>query len=140
MGRMLRRAAAAAALLSVVSLGALGACAIAPAMRSPLRERLATTGTSDVEAAARGCLAKQGWKVDAVGSYSGGAMVVTAGKAKDQTSVYIYPPEQKPRITGGPDAGDPFWKCLGGELARGDKDDTKGEGKGSDDKPASASP
>lgn len=115
------------------------ACATAPAMRSPLRERLATTGTSDVEAAARSCLGKEGWKVDTVGSYSGGAMVVTAGKAKDQTSVYIYPPEQKPRITGGPDGSDPFWKCLGGELAgaaKGDEGDKSGTGK-DDDKPAS---
>jgi len=114
------------------------ACATAPAMRSPLRERLATTGTSDVEAAARACLAKEGWRVDSVGSYSGGAMVVSAAKAKDQTAVYIYPPEQKPRITGGPDEGDPFWKCLGGELGPADKgaDADKGSDKAA---PASSS-
>jgi len=105
------------------------ACATAPAMRSPLRERLATSGSSDVEAAVRSCLAKQGWKVDPVGSYSGGAMVVSATKAKDMTAVYVYPPEQKPRVTGGPDDGDPFWKCLGGELAGGDKPADKGEDK-----------
>jgi hypothetical protein len=106
----------------------LAACATAPSMRSPLRERLANSGNSDVEAAARGCLSKEGWKVDTVGSYSGGAMVVSAYKAKDQTDVYIYPPEQHPRITGGPDAGDPFWKCLGGELGgAGDKNADSGD-------------
>lgn len=107
------------AVLPVLVLLTLAACATAPAMRSPLREKLATSGTSDVEAAVRACLAKQGWKVDAVGSYSGGAMVVSAAKAKDVTQVYVYPPEQKPRITGGPDDGNPFWKCLGGELSGG---------------------
>jgi hypothetical protein len=123
--------------LPVLCLVSLAACATAPAMRSPLRERLATSGTSDVEAAVRACLAKQGWKVDSIGSYSGGAMVVSAAKVKDVTQVYVYPPEQKPRITGGPDDGDPFWKCLGGELAGGgDKPADKGDDKGEDKAPA----
>jgi hypothetical protein len=113
--------------LAVLPVLLVAACATAPAMRSPLRERLATTGTSDVEAAVRACLTKQGWKVDTVGSYSGGAMVVSATKAKDMTAVYVYPPEQKPRITGGPDDGDPFWKCVGGELAGGGDKTDKGD-------------
>jgi hypothetical protein len=97
----------------------LASCATAPSARSPLREALATTGTSDVESAVRTCLVQNGWRVDDVGSYAGGSNVVTAYKAKDQTDVYIHAPDQKPRITGGPDDGNPFWKCLGGELAGG---------------------
>jgi hypothetical protein len=108
-------------------------CASAPSARSPLREKLAGAGTSDVETAVRSCLVQNGWKVDEVGSYAGGSNVVTAYKAKDQTDVYIHDPDQKPRITGGPDDGNPFWKCLGGELAAGgaSKDKTKD---GPDDK------
>ena len=94
-------------------------CASAPSARSPLREKLAGAGTSDVETAVRSCLVQNGWKVDEVGSYAGGSNVVTAYKAKDQTDVYIHDPDQKPRITGGPDDGNPFWKCLGGELGGG---------------------
>jgi hypothetical protein len=87
--------------------------------------------SSDVETAVRTCLVQNGWKVDEVGSYAGGSNVVTAYKAKDQTDVYIHDPDQKPRITGGPDDGNPFWKCLGGELGGGgaakdqDKDQDK---------------
>jgi hypothetical protein len=88
-----------------------------PATHSPLRERLAKADTSTVEEAARACLAKGGWKVDPVGGLAEGANVVTASNAKERTDVYIQAPEVKPRVTGGPDYGDPFWNCLGSELA-----------------------
>jgi hypothetical protein len=117
------------------------ACSTPPSARSPLREALANVGTSDVEAAVRTCLAEQGWKVDDVGSVSSGSNVVTAYKAKDQTDVYIHPADQKPRITGGPDDGSPFWKCLGGQLKGVDADksektdkDKADKDKGSDNK------
>lgn len=124
----------------------LAACSTAPAARAPLRDALAKAETSDVESAVRGCLTQGGWKVDDVGGYSGGANVVTAYKAKDQTDVYIYGAETKPRITGGPDDGNPFWKCLGSELGGGgdkpkegdkpspdkDKDKDPDKGAGSD--------
>jgi len=114
----------------------LAACATAPAARSPLRDVLAKAGSSDVESAVRTCLTQGGWKVDDVGSVSGGSNVVTAYKAKDQTDVYIHPADQKPRITGGPEDANPFWKCLGGELggAGGDKDDKGDKDKPKDDK------
>jgi hypothetical protein len=106
----------------------LAACSVSPAAKAPLRDALAKAEMTDVESAVRGCLTQGGWKVDDVGSYSGGANVVTAYKAKDQTDVYIYGADQKPRITGGPDDSNPFWKCLGTELAGGgggDKDADK---------------
>jgi hypothetical protein len=99
---------------------ALTACSIfssSPATKNPLRASLAASDTSRVEDAARVCLRKGGWKVDPVGGDSAGANVVTAMKAKDETKFYIQPPEVIPRVTGGPDYDDPFWSCLGGELA-----------------------
>jgi hypothetical protein len=117
------------------------ACATAPSAQSPLREALANADSSDVDAAVRSCLTEGGWKVDDVGSVSSGSNVVTAYKAKDQTDVYVHPADQKPRITGGPDSGSPFWKCLGAALgkgpAAGDKSDdhSKDHEKGTD-KPA----
>jgi len=107
-------------LLGAVVLAA--ACSTAPAARSPLREQLAGADTPAVEQAARACLQKSGWKVDPIAGLSGGANVVTAFKAKEQTDVYIYPPQTKPRITGGPDYGDKFWTCLGRELGGGGDD------------------
>jgi hypothetical protein len=89
-----------------------------PATRGALHDRLTGADTSRIEDATRACLTKGGWKVDPVGSLSGGANVVTAAKAKSDTSVYIQPPEVSPRITGGPDYDDPFWSCLGEELAK----------------------
>jgi hypothetical protein len=103
-----------AAFALVVPLAA--ACATTPALRSPLREQLASADTPTVEQATRACLKNAGWKVDPVGGLSGGANVVTAFKAKDQTDVYIYPEKTSPRITGGPDYKDGFWMCLGHEL------------------------
>jgi len=100
------------------------ACATAPSARSPLREALAKADTSDVDSAVRTCLTQDGWKVEEVGSISSGSNVVTAYKAKDQTDVYIHPPDQKPRITGGPEDASPFWKCLGGQLGGGAGDKT----------------
>ncbi len=106
------------ALPGLLGLGlvALASCAIAPAARSPLQEELAKSDNPTIEQAARACLNKAGWKVDPIGGVSGGANVVTAYKAKEQTDVYIYPPPTKPRITGGPDYEDAFWGCLGREL------------------------
>lgn len=93
--------------------------ATSPATHSPLRERLAAADTSRVEEAARACLAKGGWKVDPVGGLAEGANVVGAYNAKERTDVYIQAPEMKPRITGGPDYDNPFWKCLERDLASG---------------------
>jgi hypothetical protein len=90
-----------------------------PATRNPLRDRLASADMSTIEDAARDCLTKEGWKVDPVGGLAEGANVVTAANAKGRTDVYIQGAEVKPRVTGGPDYGDPFWNCLGGELASG---------------------
>jgi hypothetical protein len=111
----------------------LGACSTAPSAKSPLKERLAASGNAEVEVSVRTCLKEGGWKVDDVGSYHGGANVVTAYKAKDQTDVYIYPPEQHPRITGGPDDGSPFWKCVARELG-GASDKDKDSDKAKDEK------
>jgi hypothetical protein len=132
--------------LLVVSALAVAACSTSPAAKAPLRDALAKSELSDVESAVRGCLTDGGWKVDDVGSYAGGANVVTAYKAKDQTDVYIYGAETKPRITGGPDDSNPFWKCVSTTLTGGGgdknddktgdkKDKDKGDGK---DKPADA--
>jgi hypothetical protein len=102
-----------------ILLVAAASCATAPASRSPLRERLEASGNAEVEAAVKSCLKNEGWKVDDVGGYSAGANVVTAYKAKDHTDVYIFPPDQKPRISGGPDGNNPFWKCVANELGGG---------------------
>jgi hypothetical protein len=115
------------------------ACSVAPSAKSPLKERLESNGNAEVEASVRTCLKEGGWKVDDVGSYSGGANVVTAYKAKDQTDVYIYPPEQHPRITGGPDDGNPFWGCVARQLGGAGGGDEKAKDadkdKGDKDKP-----
>ncbi len=105
--------------LPVLGAVVFAACSTAPAARSPLREQLAGAETPAVEQAARACLQKAGWKVDPIAGLSGGADVVTAYKAKEQTDVYIYPPQTKPRVTGGPDYADKFWTCLGRELGAG---------------------
>jgi hypothetical protein len=135
---------AAAVLAPVCAALLVAACATAPSARSPLREALATAGTSDVEVAVRTCLTQGGWKVDSVGSYSEGSNVVAGYKAKDQTEVYIHAADQQPRITGGPDDGNPFWKCLKGELtaaaASGDKDKNTKEKDSDDTPPASSAP
>jgi hypothetical protein len=91
--------------------------ATSPATHSPLREQLARADTPTVEDAVRACLAKGGWKVDPVGSLSGGANVVSAKNTEQITQVYIQAPEMHPRLTGGPEYSDPFWKCLGGQLS-----------------------
>jgi hypothetical protein len=104
-------------------------------MRSPLRERLATADTPAVEDAVRACLDENGWSADPIGSVSGGSNVVSAkSKGKDaheQTQVFIHPPDQKPRVTGGPD-DEKFWKCLGGKLGAGPADESGGDGGASD--------
>ena len=73
-----------------------------------------------MEDAARACLDSQGWKVDPVGSVSGGSNVVIGLQAKDHEpiQVYIHPADQQPRVTGGPD-DDKFWKCLAAKLGGG---------------------
>jgi hypothetical protein len=111
----------------------LAACSTPPSARSPLKEMLATAGTSDVETAVKACLIQDGWKVDDVGSYASGSNVITAYKAKDQTDVYVHAADQKPRITGGPDDASPFWKCLGGQLKGGGEDKADAD-KGDKDK------
>jgi hypothetical protein len=41
--------------------------------------------------------------------------VSARSKAKEPVQVFIHPPDQKPRITGGPD-DDAFWSCLADKL------------------------
>ncbi len=125
----------------VVSLALFTACAPPPA-RSPLQERLAAADTPRIDEATRTCLTNEGWRVDPVGDLIAGANVVTAAKRSDQTQVFIQAPDVKPRITGGPDDGDPFWGCLAKELetskSSSDADDkaTKDDKPPKDDKPA----
>lgn len=113
------------------------ACATAPAMRSPLRERLEGADLPTIEDATRACLTSQGWIPDPVDSVSGGVNVISAHtKEREQTQVFINGADQKPRITGGPD-DDKFWKCLASTLSGGGADQSSGDGgtdKGGKDK------
>jgi hypothetical protein len=103
--------------LFLTSCAGLSALSGSPATHSPLREKLAGADTPAIEEAVRGCLTSGGWKVDPLGGLSGGANVVSAKNASnEQTQVFIQAPEMHPRLTGGPDYNDPFWKCLGGHL------------------------
>jgi hypothetical protein len=95
---------------------ALASCATSPATRSPLREQLAHADSSQVEEATRACLTAEGWKVDPISELVSGMRRVNASKTNDRTEVYLNQPDVKPRITGGPDWDDLFWKCLGPEL------------------------
>jgi hypothetical protein len=90
----------------------LASCATSPALHSPLRERLAASDSSQVEDATRNCLTEGGWKVDPIADLVAGSRRVTGSKENATTEVYINQPDVKPRITGGPDWGDPFWRCL----------------------------
>jgi hypothetical protein len=126
---MLRSALLATSALALSTLAAFSACATAPAMRSPLKERLASADTPSVEDAARACLTDEGWIADPIGSVSGGSNVVSAHtKEHDQVQVFVNQPDQLPRVTGGPD--DPkFWRCLSGKLnGGGGADDSGGDG------------
>ncbi|HEY4014957.1 MAG TPA: hypothetical protein VGM06_16555 [Polyangiaceae bacterium] len=109
--------------LVLLALGApSAACSLfstSPAVHSPLKERLAAADTPTVEDAAKACFRKGGWKVDPVGGMVEGANVVTASNAKMKVDLYVQAAEVKPRVTGGPDYGDPFWNCLGKQLASG---------------------
>jgi hypothetical protein len=96
--------------------GALASCSTSPAVRSPLRERLAVAANSEVEDATRACLTEGGFKVDPIAELVNGARVVNGSKEKDLVKVYISPSDVKPRVSGGPDYSDPFWKCLGSQL------------------------
>jgi hypothetical protein len=113
------RTALAPLMVAVVVVVAASCAMGAPPSRSPLREQLADADTSTVEDATRACLEKTGWKVDPVGSVSGGANVVHATKANDLTQVYIQSRGVTPRITGGPDNGDKLWACLTAQLGDG---------------------
>ncbi len=105
-----------------------------PALRSPLKERLATADTPTVEDAIRACLDDNGWKADSIDSVSGGSNVISArNKAHETTQVFVHPPDQKPRLTGGPD-DEKFWTCLGGKLGGGSADDSAGGDGGAGDK------
>jgi hypothetical protein len=121
--------------VAAVALAA-AACATSPAMRSPLRERLATADTPTVEDATRECLNSLGWTADPIGSVSGGSNVVSAkNKDREQVQVFVHQSDQKPRVTGGPD--DPkFWKCLADRLggAAAPSDDSGDGGTGGGDK------
>jgi hypothetical protein len=124
--------------IAAVAIVAAAACATAPAMRSPLRERLEKAETPEVEDAARACLDSLGWISDPVGSVSGGSNVVSAHtKEHESIQVYVHQADQKPRVTGGPD-DDKFWKCLASKLGGGGgTDESAGDGgtdKGDKDK------
>lgn len=124
-------AAAAAVTLALAA----AACATAPAMRSPLRERLATSDTPAVEDATRACLTDLGWIADPIGSVSGGSNVVSAhDKDRNQTQVFVHQADQKPRVTGGPD-DEKFWKCLAQKLGGGGGSDDSGGKKDGDKDP-----
>jgi hypothetical protein len=105
----------------VLALALAPACALfakSPALASPLHEELAKAETPRIEDAAKACLIKAGWTPDDVGGEAEGASVVSAkNAAKTRVSVYIQPPGASPRVTGDPAYDDPFWSCLGHELA-----------------------
>jgi hypothetical protein len=107
----------------LVALASALACSLiskSPALSNPLHDQLAKAELPSIEDATKACLTKEGWKPDDIGSIAEGSTVVTAkNSAKDQISVYIHGEEVSPRVTGGPGYGDPFWSCLGKELAGG---------------------
>jgi hypothetical protein len=97
---------------------ALLSCATSPASRAPLRDQLAAADTSRIEDATRACLTDAGWKVDPIAEDVFGARRVGGSRGVQSVEVYIYPPTERPRITGGPDwTRDPYWTCLSEELA-----------------------
>lgn len=111
---------------AVLAVALAASCVTSPAMKNPLRDRLAGADTSQVEDGVRACLEAGGWTVDPVGSVSGGSNVVSArDKDKNQTQVYVHPPDEKPRVTGGPD-DEKFWSCLSAKLGTSGGDDTGG--------------
>jgi hypothetical protein len=101
---------------SLIAAWALAACSTSPAVHSPLRERLAVAANSEVEDATRACFTKGGFTVDPIAELVNGARVVNATKDRNLIKVYISPADVKPRVAGGPDYSDPFWKCLASEL------------------------
>jgi hypothetical protein len=106
-------------LLAVSLASACSLVAKSPALSDPLHERLAKADTSTIEVAAKACLTEEGWKPDDVAGDAEGATVVSAkNDAKSHVSVYIQPSGMSPRVTGDPSYDDPFWLCLGRELAR----------------------
>ena len=103
----------------VAAVLSLAACASSPALQKPLVDRLAKSDTSQIEDATRACLTEGGWKVDPIAELVNGSRKVTGSKDKVLAEVYINPPDMKPRVTGGPDYNDGFWKCLGPQLKKG---------------------
>jgi hypothetical protein len=90
-----------------------------PALSDPLHERLAKADTSTIEDASKACLTQEGWTPDDVAGDAEGATVVSAKNgAKSHVSLYIQPMGMSPRVTGDPPYDDPFWPCLGRQLAR----------------------
>jgi hypothetical protein len=108
-------------LLFVLAASLPTACALfvkSPALSSPLRDQLAKADTPTIEDASKACLRQGGWTPDDVGGESEGASVVSAkNAAKARVTVYVQPPGTNPRVTGDPAYDDPFWACLGRELA-----------------------
>jgi hypothetical protein len=85
-----------------------------------LRERLSKADTSAIEQAANSCYAQAGWKADDISGYVEGATSVSAKKPNNErVTVYIQAAGASPRVTGGPEYDDPFWKCLSKEMGGG---------------------
>jgi len=95
------------------------ACSSSPALQKPLVDRLAKADVVQIDDATRACLTQEGWKIDPIAELVNGSRKLTGSKDKVLTEVYINPPDMKPRVTGGPDYSDEFWKCLGPQLKKG---------------------
>jgi hypothetical protein len=86
---------------------------VAPAAKSPLKEKLATLGDSELESVTRACLEHDGWTVDPFPSAFGDSRRLHATKKDHQVALYLYPKTMVPRITGGmSDDAFPLWSCL----------------------------
>jgi hypothetical protein len=122
----------------------LPACSLfakSPAVNSPLRERLAKADTSAIEEAAHACYSQAGWKPDDISGYVEGATSVSAKKPdNDRVTVYIQSPGASPRVTGGPEYDDPFWKCLSREMGGGGSKATTEQAASKDDSEKSDKP
>jgi hypothetical protein len=91
-----------------------------PAVNGPLHERLSKADTSAIEQAANTCYSQAGWKPDDISGYVEGATSVSAKKRNNErVTVYIQAAGANPRVTGGPEYDDPFWKCLSKEMGGG---------------------
>jgi hypothetical protein len=100
------------ALIVVASLFAVG-CHLAPAAKSPLKEKLAPLTQDELEEATRKCLVEAGWTVDSLPSRHGDLDSLHAKKKDYDASLYFYPKGMTPRITGDlAEDADPLWPCL----------------------------